>query len=779
MFNKRINISLNPDDVTILDNEILKTAGEHDFLKGHEFDPDFIYLLVRGVSAGEYWGPNNNEDFFEESELKQNHNTFLDAKVFKNHDNKDVAKGIGDVLNSEWDDEMKAVMLTLRIDKSLGPTITRGFLKGTITDVSMGCRVDHIICSYCGKRAKTRKEYCEHLTDKSIRGKIMPNGVQVYELNKTPTFHDISVVIKGADRTAKAFRVIDGKSVKKDEDLKKVASMESRIKNIDISRKYTPEYKLRAEDIGLSKTASDKDMLKIAEIDKILKGSLVAISTAENLKDSEDKLSEVVDILKLFYVEYFGEDEINEIVGKIKELAKKRNRPEMQVFKTFLRTAELAGIELSPLEYASIKSKLECVNYPYEEVSSKMMEIIPKDDLRGIVSNFRGDGIPRGRGFAMRGRFNGSPFEDPDLPLEMEIFHSLFNNDIMEERSTRPEHLRRKMIVIIKGDRKPDPSNLNHFILPTMSMTKVASEKIKEDMKSYASYQDARVDLLNSGELDKYASVVTGEDVNILKQAASKWGKAKRTAMLFPLVYGYSKYQKSKMDSGRRVSPFNRYIAEHPTSAFAVGAIGVNKGQNLMEAVGRLSSKAGGKLKKGLSEGLKKMGSDENILNQDILSEVSVFNNDRLNDIMLEKYSAGQIDNLKIAIYENLNEREDLYENRLSENNLSEDDCNYFLEKASDMLMSEIEKVALENPTDKNVSNQPPKDTSFKDNAKEVGKDVFLDTFFYGKNMGGGALSVLPGSVIDGIIFNKIYNKFKSNDNTIEKKEEDNINESL
>jgi len=777
MFNKIINISLSPDDVTVLDNEILKTAGESDFLNGHDFDPDFVYLLVRGVSAGEYWGSNNNDDFFEEEELKQNHNTFLDAKVFKNHDNKDVAKGIGDVLKTEWDDDMKAVMLTLRIDKSLGPTIARGFLKGTITDVSMGCRVDHIICSYCGQRAKTRKDYCEHLTDKSIRGKIMPNGIKVFEINKTPKFHDISVVIKGADRTAKAFKVVDGKTAEKNNDLKKVASMGSRISKV--TKSYVPEYKLTAEDIGLSKTASDKDMLKVAEIDKLLRGSLVAISTAENLKETEDKFSDIVDILKLFYTEYFEEEDINNIVAKIKELSEKRKKPEKQIFKTFLRTAELAGIELSPLEFAKINSKLDCSDFPYEEATSKIMDVIPKEDVKPIVMGFRGDNIERDPSVGMFGRFGHSPFEDPDIPLEIEIFKSLLGNDIMEERSFNPRHLVNKITLVIKGNRKPSSSFLKHFILPAMSMTKVASEKIKEDMISYASYQDARVKLLNSGELEKYSSVITGEREGIIKEALSKAQRIKRTIMMYPLSMGYSKYQKSKMDSGRRVSPFNKFMADNPMTAFVAGTVGYHKGKDLLKAIGKLSSKAakgtGSAIKntfKNTGKVLKKTASiDDIIVNNDFLN-ISILGNEELNNRMIEKYSKDEVDIIKMSIYNYFNDREDLYENGLKEAGLSEDDCDYFLKEASELVMSEIEKIA-------GISDQPPSKKGFGENFKEVGKDVLLDTAFYGKNMGGGALSVLPGSIIDGIIFNRITNKLTDSMDGLEKKEEGNINESL
>ena len=90
---------------------------------------------------------------------------------------------------------MKCVYLVIRIDRRVAPTIVRGYEKGFMTDVSMGCRVDHVICSYCGQKAKTRFDYCDHL--KTMKGKIMDNGKKVCEINIGPKFHDISAVLNG------------------------------------------------------------------------------------------------------------------------------------------------------------------------------------------------------------------------------------------------------------------------------------------------------------------------------------------------------------------------------------------------------------------------------------------------------------------------------------------------------------------------------------------------------------------------------------------------------
>ncbi len=204
MYDKETTFSI--IDADIVNNPILlKEASEHALPE--KYDPDFFYVRVRSISAGEYFGSNRNADYFQEVELIKAHPTFLDAHVFKNHENKDVANAIGSIISSVWNNDMKCVELVIKIDRQLAPTIVRGFEKGYTTDVSMGCRVDHTVCSICGNKAKTRAEFCDHV--KTMRNKIRPDGSKVFEYNYGPRFHDLSIVLNGADRTAKVLQIYD------------------------------------------------------------------------------------------------------------------------------------------------------------------------------------------------------------------------------------------------------------------------------------------------------------------------------------------------------------------------------------------------------------------------------------------------------------------------------------------------------------------------------------------------------------------------------------------
>jgi len=111
-----------------------------DFDKLTDYDPEFLYIRVRAVTAGI---PNNNGDLFEIEELSAKFHTFIDQRVFKNHKSEDVTNAVGQIVDVLWvenpnDKEHPYVECLLKIDKKKDPELVRGVEKGYITDVSMG-----------------------------------------------------------------------------------------------------------------------------------------------------------------------------------------------------------------------------------------------------------------------------------------------------------------------------------------------------------------------------------------------------------------------------------------------------------------------------------------------------------------------------------------------------------------------------------------------------------------------------------------------------------------
>ena len=197
-----------------------KTAGIHPevlkFKQMLEPEPNKTYVHILALGAGDFYGPNLNNDHFPWAGLCHDHSTtphpylhgyktFLNAHSFAHHVNKDPAKSYGDVILSTLNHKMKRVELVVAIDherceKNGGKSTLQKIHDGEYPATSMGCRVPYDVCSICDNKARFRSEYCEHM--RQSPGKIMPNGQKVFVYNHYPRFFDISFVFIGADRTS-------------------------------------------------------------------------------------------------------------------------------------------------------------------------------------------------------------------------------------------------------------------------------------------------------------------------------------------------------------------------------------------------------------------------------------------------------------------------------------------------------------------------------------------------------------------------------------------------
>lgn len=192
--------------VSILDEVLIKTASSdiQHFWNTFERKKDKGYLHVIALSAGEFYGCNNNGDWFKESDLKQYHPSFVtDGNIFMFHQNKDPRLSLGKPIYSTYNDGMHRVELVLEFAKTdpKAKILMEKIKTGEQIFVSMGVRVSHDVCSICNNSSKVRSSYCNHL--KFNMKKILPDGKQVYALNPGPLkFFDISIVNRPADRAA-------------------------------------------------------------------------------------------------------------------------------------------------------------------------------------------------------------------------------------------------------------------------------------------------------------------------------------------------------------------------------------------------------------------------------------------------------------------------------------------------------------------------------------------------------------------------------------------------
>lgn len=197
-------------------------------------DAGSTWVLLNAMGQGEFYGPNVNGDFFGYGELVRHpkewestrifdvekrrelarkfdggYTTFYNAHPFKHHANKNPDRAFGTVEVAHWNKRMRRVELIIKLvhDQCLkhgGMDIVNRLKDGEFPDVSMGTRVIYDICSVCGNKAKNASEYCVHINERRREKDPKGDGTLPYMINIRPIFFDISFVLVGADRTARA-----------------------------------------------------------------------------------------------------------------------------------------------------------------------------------------------------------------------------------------------------------------------------------------------------------------------------------------------------------------------------------------------------------------------------------------------------------------------------------------------------------------------------------------------------------------------------------------------
>jgi len=176
-------------------------------------------VLVIGLGSYEFYGMNRNGDGFNEqpykpgksngqgrdawvmeSECIQHHfQSYENGHVFRHHANKNPKNRVGEVLKAFWNPYMHRVEILEDIDNAKAPDLVERIGDGEYLAKSMGCKIPFDVCSACGNKAPTRKQYCDHL--KWQMNHLDPRtGVRYGALNPSPKFFDSSWVIRPADR---------------------------------------------------------------------------------------------------------------------------------------------------------------------------------------------------------------------------------------------------------------------------------------------------------------------------------------------------------------------------------------------------------------------------------------------------------------------------------------------------------------------------------------------------------------------------------------------------
>lgn len=770
MFNKLTTFSILKNGLEVLTNNLDKSAMT-ELPDGIKYDPDFFYMKVRAVSAGEYWGCNKNADYFPEEELKKSYDTFLNAHAFKNHENKDVANAIGDVLTASWDDAMKCIVLLLRIDKRIAPTVVRGFEKGFMTDVSMGCRIEHSLCSICGNKAKVKSEYCDHIN--TMRLKVFPDGKKVYEINIGPKFHDISAVLNGAERPAKVTGIlITGSKVAfhmpSSMGMEKAASSyysheDEKIASI---RKNSDDILFDNIELfaGINKQSKKDYVQKIAELKKVVKGKIVNMAKGEVILEKYERSNKLRALMNLLYNSYWDKKKCIKIADQIKEVACRKTIPISIAFDQFLKVLDFAGIELSPAEFESMSSHLSGLTtqslprlneYPDPERFMNLVDKNVQDNsidgvdfpsvFRAITrdpSAFHGS-IPEMKTIIIRIKGPQSLRPDDDL-----AYNDMMNivKDDMPQRSVYKRFLIKRIVSM------PDeaPNDNYHQFLPA-ALSRSSNIPIEHMLSSilYSLYQRNRADHIASENfnygLEKFASYIEGDTMSnmmneyIIEKSAGILGKGyshRKAAIIgLPLVFGYSALQRARMKNGENVNGINRYIAENPGNAFLIQAmLGPYAAKGIAKAGKKTFSNIATKARD-ISDKIYSKASEE--------SDTDIFKNASIDSLLKKQYTDTQISAIKLATVL-MGDREDKSDEILSLNKLSTDDIDAYLQICKDCI-----KIEVENEISKTAS-------QISDALINAGTMALFNP------VGTPLLATLPGHLVDGAVFKIIDKKVRS-----------------
>lgn len=556
MISKRTTFKV--ESLEVLDTSMMKLAS-FDIPQGETYDPDFLYIKVRAVSAGEYYGDNKNGDWFPEQELIKCYKTFLTGHVFKDHQNKSAASAIGEVLSAVWDDDMKCVVLILKIDRKIAPTVARSIEKGYMTDVSMGCRVPYSICSICGHKAKNPKEYCKHI--QLLRRKILPDGRKVYEININPKFHDISVVLNGAEKVAKITDIYDANYAQKPKavitPIQKIAD-DTEVESGMMKVASHQDFINNAFEIPMSDSMQKHaDTEKRADFYKKLQGEILNTSKAEIMESRGLEPARI--LLKAAFTPYWSAIDVERISLKIKALAAQTGKSKLSVFTGFLNVLDFAGIELAPSEFGNLVASVFNCKCPIETRAGNIVSAIKEAEEEAENNPMKDFGLSKAlsiiKSLPSSGMTEGMTIIRKAVPItdDDSIHDSIMDNIVKPMIPLRSVHT----VPLVK--------RIRIMVKPRMTHPSVFGKLNPLFSQLYSMYQNDRANRLISGAtesgINKFASYFN-DDTSFEKVA--KYGTLKAMTIGTPIIYGYSKYQRARIDNGEDISSPNRFVAEYP-----------------------------------------------------------------------------------------------------------------------------------------------------------------------------------------------------------------------
>lgn len=201
----------------------MKRAGHEvaERVRTMTFHPGEVPIHLLAMGALESTGGNRNADSWKAATLKAEHKTFEKyARFYRDHQSHNPARSYGRVPFSYYNDQMKRIELVVALNGTKEAANRNGGLiadreldlleKNAEIPVSMAVNCAYDVCSSCGNRARTRREYCtgpqcKHGGLKKNAGKVFQDGHRLTAITYGNKWRDISHVERPADATAYVF----------------------------------------------------------------------------------------------------------------------------------------------------------------------------------------------------------------------------------------------------------------------------------------------------------------------------------------------------------------------------------------------------------------------------------------------------------------------------------------------------------------------------------------------------------------------------------------------
>lgn len=243
---------------------------------------------------------NANGDIFPSQELKKVYKNWVGKPLCQDHNSSSMDGIRGMIIDTYWDERHQRIIALCALDKINFPDLARKVTAKYANSVSMGTAVGRSICFECGNVARTERDYCSHVKNRTAYG----------EINTELQPIELSLVVNGADSKAKVMEV-----------LARTQYLENSI--IKNSTKIT------VDNIKSIKEEFLKIADKIEEIEKELNdnnsidNNFALTSVASNdievfseIREIKNKMSQIEDSIKNLMVEKVSKEEFMNISKK-------------------------------------------------------------------------------------------------------------------------------------------------------------------------------------------------------------------------------------------------------------------------------------------------------------------------------------------------------------------------------------------------------------------------------------------------------------------------------